>query len=190
MPEIGERIKASLIGKRGYNYYEWSACEICGKQRWVYVKRDKPIAKRCISCGAIGHKLSEEGKRKIALSKIGKRSGKWKGGRMKSGYGYIMIWLDHTNFFFPMARAKNKSNMGGYVYEHRLVMAQHLGRNLHSWEIVHHKGTKYPKGSIENRSDNRKENLQLVSDDRHKQITILENRIKLLEAENARLQVK
>ena len=69
----------------------------------------------------------------------------------------------------------------GYVQEHRLIMAKHLGRCLHRWEIVHHKGIKYPKSSIENRSDNRIENLQLVTDDRHKQITILERRIAYLE---------
>jgi len=59
-------------------------------------------------------------------------------------------------------------------------MTRHLGRNLHSWEIVHH------RNGI--RDDNRIENLQLVSDDRHTQITILGNRIKLLEEENAKLR--
>jgi len=78
----------------------------------------------------------------------------------------------------------------GYIFEHRLVVAKALGRCLQAWEIVHHKGTKYPKGSKGNRQDNRIENLQLVTDDRHKQITILENemsylkkRVTLLEAE-------
>ena len=86
------------------------------------------------------------------------------------------------------------ANRQGYVREHRLIVAKKLGRCLHIWELVHHKHTQYPAGSIEDKQDNRDENLQLVTDDRHKQITILENRIKqleqrvtLLEAENVAL---
>ncbi len=75
------------------------------------------------------------------------------------------------------------ANAQGYVFEHRLVVAKALGRNLHSWEIAHHKHAKYPAGSKEDKADNRyPENLQLVSDDRHTQISILEAKIKRLEA--------
>lgn len=70
----------------------------------------------------------------------------WKGGKItkKNGYVYIYIGKDH-----PMAE-KN-----GYVREHRLVMAQALGRMLTSDECVHHKN--------ERKNDNRFANLSLCS---------------------------
>ena len=35
------------------------------------------------------------------------------------------------------------------------------------WEQVHHKGTKYPIGSKEDKADNRIENLELTSEEDH-----------------------
>ena len=77
--------------------------------------------------------------------------------------GYRMIRIYPDNFFYSMA------SKDGYIMEHRLVMAKHLGRCLHKWELVHHIN--------HNRKDNHIENLQLISDIGHRQITQLENEI-------------
>lgn len=92
----------------------------------------------------------------------------FKDGRYQDRNGYIWVWLHPDDFFHGMV--KRNTN---YISEHRLVMAKYLGRCLHSWEIVHHKNHV--------KDDNRAENLQLVSDDRHRQITILEQKIRRLE---------
>jgi len=154
MPTIGELTRGKNLGKReGESLYIWTACVVCGKERWVLKWR---APSRCCSCA--NHVAGK--------SRMGERSNSWKGGRTII-HGYIGIKLQPDDFFYPMVNYK------GYVPEHRLVMAKHLGRNLLSWEIVHHKN--------HIRNDNRIENLQLVSDDRHKQITLLEYRITTLE---------
>ena len=73
-----------------------------------------------------------------------KDSNFWKGGRINVS-GYIKIFKpDHPN-----------ADVGGYVFEHRLVMEKHLGRYLTVKETVHHIN--------HDKSDNRIENLQLMT---------------------------
>lgn len=171
MPELGDRKRGRelgiLGGSSGYNF-QWSACIICGLSRWVRLRKNQPefeVCRKCTMRKNAGH-----------TPKRGAEHYRWKGGRVKLSGGYIGIKLQPNDFFFPMTKKS------GYVLEHRLAMAKHLGRCLHRWEIVHHKHTRYPVGSTDDKQDNRIENLQLVSDDRHKQISMLEQRIKLLEA--------
>lgn len=179
MPELGEIKLAKDIGRKGTYHYMWCSCGKCGVQRWVNftLKLGKPKTKICHAC-------QTQYMRSKGPSGRGEQSSGWKGGRSITGDGYVMVYIKSDDFFYPMAKESSKKRDigGGYVFEHRLVIAKHLGRCLQSWEIVHHKN--------HNRSDNQIENLQLVSDDRHKQITIMENRIRQLEARVVHLEAE
>lgn len=95
---------------------------------------------------------------------IGNKHHNWKGGRIKTTLGYILIHSTDHPF----------CNADGYVYEHRLVMEKHLGRHLLRSEVVHH------INSI--KDDNRIENLMLFSSEKQHMDFERENfRIKLIE---------
>lgn len=95
-----------------------------------------------------GRQHTEETRRKMtqvqqAKSPRGSASHRWKGGRaFHNGYIVVNVGKQH-----PMA------NSHGCVLEHRLVMAEAIGRSLRQEEVVHHKN--------KIRDDNRIENLHL-----------------------------
>ncbi|KKM91657.1 hypothetical protein LCGC14_1226340 [marine sediment metagenome] len=166
MPEIGEIKLGKLIGQKCPDKFIYSACLACGKRRWSALVKGMPRNLRCCSCA-----------NSLKPHYSGDKNYHWKGGRNLDSNGYVFVYVLRDDFFYPMA------NKHGYIREHRLVVAKALGRCLHSWEIVHHKHDKYPAGSIEDKQDNRyPENLQLVSDIGHKQITFFENRVTMLES--------
>jgi len=138
----------------------WHACVDCGKERWVYLLHGEPASLKCGSCAA--------------SRRYGEANPQWKGGIRHDKKGYIMIKLYPDNFFYPMA------DKGHFVLEHRLVMAQSLGRCLHPWEVVHH------RNGIKN--DNRIGNLQLVGDMQHRQTVAYEVIIRKLKKENEMLK--
>lgn len=177
MLQLGEIRYGREIGKAAsFNKFIWVACEICGKGKWDRLSQRRP---KCADCAR------GENSRNYYREHKGNKSPQWKGGKYFNGDGYVLIYLQSDDFFRPMAMK------AGYVLEHRLVVAKALGRCLHSWEIIHHKGTKYPKGSREDKADNRyPENLQLTTDDRHKQISILEAKIERLQRENKGLRLE
>lgn len=62
--------------------------------------------------------------------------------------GYILVWVDEESLFRENADAR------GYVAQHRLIMAESIGRPLIKGEHVHHING--------NKTDNRIQNLQLM----------------------------
>lgn len=95
-----------------------------------------------------------DGHAKTARS--GAESSTWRGGRTTGIGGYVFVLLPPEHPLRCMADAY------GYVREHRLVMAEHLGRPLDRDELVHHRN--------EIADDNRLENLQIVTHAEHRRI--------------------
>ena len=142
---IGDIKQGPEIGHKWGGKFIWAACERCGKERWVALSKGNIANKRCHSCVAKDSKLG--------VNTRGNNNVNWNGGKKTNRKGYIQVKLSHDNFFYPMVDA-NK-----YVLEHRLIMAQSLGRCLSAWEKVHHKnGIK---------EDNRIDNLELTTNAQH-----------------------
>lgn len=154
MTKVGTISKGRILGYKGTDNYVWIPCERCSKERWVRIRKGKKLPKYCRSCTLKVNRCPQK------VARFG----------VRTSDGYVRIHKSLVDlFFYPMALK------AGNIPEHRLVMAKHLGRCLHQWEVIHHKnGIK---------DDNRLENLQLISEGGHQHITILENRITQLEKE-------
>lgn len=143
MLKTNETKSAKELGKRGTCRYICVECEGCGEKRWSTIcNYNRAKTKLCHRCNR-------------------KRSGSahwnWRGGKYfsKGKYkGYIQVYTPKDSPFYPMANSRRP-----YIPEHRLVMAEFLGRCLDKAEIVHHKnGIK---------TDNHIENLELTRNGKH-----------------------
>jgi len=166
--ELGEIRRGREIGQKDKHHkFIFQACHTCGRTAWIrLLANGQPKDKYCKNC----------------QMPTNERHYHWQGGkRVADKYGYVRIKLKPDDFFFSMA------DKSGYVKEHRLVMAKHLGRCLQFWELVHHKDN---KRNEKGEKDNRIENLSLELVNNHNQITILVNKIKRLQEENRALKAE
>lgn len=106
-------------------------CLMCGKPCSVYRSPSAPEPRFCsVKC--------------IGQAQQGPSNPSYTGGRVIQSAGYIWILApDHP-----------RADVRGYVYEHRLVVEQQIGRYLTDVEVVHHRNR--------TRSDNRAKNLLLL----------------------------
>lgn len=119
------------------------------------IKTGKTYKFNCVVClKEVADFPCWNGKRKFCSKKCmgenqrGKNNPVWNGGINRS-LGYVQILKpDHPN-----------ANKKGYVFEHRLVMSNKLGRALSGDEIVHHIN--------QNINDNAVENLELHTRSSH-----------------------
>lgn len=127
-----------VLSYAGHNYSKiiiWLCRCVCGTERVVTGHNLK--AGKSKGCGCA------QKRKLIKLNGKGEFARNWRGGRYKDKDGYILIHKpDHPN-----------SRKNGYIFEHVLMMSNHIKRPLTKEESVHHKNGV--------RSDNYNENLEL-----------------------------
>jgi len=128
--EAGYEVRRGKLGFRVGDKVE-IVCPACQQKRIIISRSiSKPYEKLCRRCAtAKSHKDNP---------RIGRAENhyNWKGGINVTKQGYIVEYVKRDNAFFLMAT--NSHRAGGYILQHRLVMAKHLGRFLYDYEIVHH----------------------------------------------------
>jgi endogenous inhibitor of DNA gyrase (YacG/DUF329 family) len=125
-------------------------CPVCGKNVWEFRRTLKRVETPTCSrqCNGVlrgeewrkhAHKgranWTKESEQKLVERMTGENNPAWKGGvtyfKKKGNYTGVK-YVRCPEPFLPMARKD------GYVMEHRLIVAQHLGRMLKRTEVVHH----------------------------------------------------
>ena len=139
-------------------------CKRCGTLRWLQASHPKDLCNKCAADDR-------------AKNYRGNQNSRWAGGKITTKQGYVQVRVYPADPLYPLAGKLNHR-----VFEHRLGLARYLGRCLENWELVHHKGTRYPMDSYEDRQDNRWENLEVVPNNvSNIAYTKMESRIRELE---------
>ncbi len=170
-PSIGDLATARSINRRGRAIHVWEACPGCGHERWV--KRNAR-GTRCQEC-------------MHPPTHYRSANHRWNPTRRTITKSGIRVYVTPDHPYFAMA---HKCSKGYAILEHRLIMAEHIGRCLEPWEVVHHIDGDNRNNSIDNLA-------LLPNQAMHSAYTLLqvrlhelESRITILEAENVLLKTQ
>lgn len=124
-------------------------CEVCGAEMYIkqsHLKRRKTCSKEC---DGERKKSIYKGENNPNYGNRGANNPMFKGDRRISKYGYYELYRpDHPN-----------AKKDGWIFEHRLIMSEYLGRPLAEYEHVHH--------IDENKLNNDFNNLKVMSMSEH-----------------------
>jgi hypothetical protein len=150
-----------IIRREGKNYYFVNVrCGVCSAVRPVAIVDTRRQSGICAKCRRHKHYSTLNNKR-------GEQSSRYKSRRRINQDGYAEVSLYPGDEYYDKIPCRQRLGKGyvQYVAEHRLVMAQKLGRVLEQWEHVHHIDG--------NKTNNHPDNLEIVSSQIHATITAL-----------------
>lgn len=140
-----KRMGIILPKKRTINPSEWKhfshkkradkTCVICGKSFRPKYWSNITCSKECLS----KHRSIIRRKEKILWDGVEKKN-MWKIDKVVDNHGYL----------YAMCPQHPKALKNGYIYLHRLVMENYLGRLLKEDEVIHHKDLNRKNNSIDN----------------------------------------
>ncbi len=175
-PNLGDTTTSKSVGRIGRAVHIWEACSGCGFERWIKRNTSGVL---CKGCALRNHSFGEDNRRWNSTRRTVTKSG-------------IRVYIGEGHPYFCMA---HRCALGFAILEHRLVMAEHLGRPLEKYEVVHHIDG--------NNQNNDLANLLLLSAQAHhaaftllqtqinklnKEVSSLRSRVTLLETENTLLR--
>ena len=163
-PKLGDIARSADVGRGTRALRVWEACPECGNARWIKKNTSGTL---CKSCALRAHSSGESNRR-------------WNPTRRTTTKSGIRVYIDEHHPLFCMA---GKCGNGYVILDHRIVMAETLGRPLEKWEVVHH-----IDGDNQN---NDSSNLQLLPNQtEHTAYTMLQTRVYRLEQTVGELQTR
>jgi hypothetical protein len=122
---FGRLVAIRPIEKRSKGHIAWECICDCGNI--VVVASSRLRSGKTKSCGCLSKELSRARLIRLNEKGRGKNHPNWSGGRVKKGDYFVQLKPEHPG-----------ADCRGYIYEHRLIMEEKLGRFLRPGEVVHH----------------------------------------------------